>query len=89
MRFSATIPFLLMAGVTLVWGAETAQQRGRRVVNEALQALGGKQYLAMEDRVESGRAYSFYRQELQGLSIITIYTRYLANTPGQVSRARA
>src|SRR5262249_32601925 len=28
-------------------------------------------------RVETGRAYSFYREELSGLSIATFYTRYL------------
>jgi hypothetical protein len=69
---------------SLGW-AETAQERGRRVVNEALEALGGKAYLSMEDRVESGRAYSFYRERLQGLSIAKIYTRYLAPVPGKVS----
>ena len=63
--------------------AETAHERGQRVVNEALQAVGGKAYLAMEDRVESGRAYSFYRQQLQGLSIAKIYTRYVAPAAGK------
>jgi hypothetical protein len=65
--------------------AETAQERGKRVVYEALQAVGGKAFLSMEDRVESGRAYSFFRQELQGLSIARIYTRYLTPVPGQPS----
>ena len=46
-------------------------------MDAALAGLGGKQYLAMRDRVETGRAYSFYRQELSGLSIAKIYTRYL------------
>jgi hypothetical protein len=73
-----------LVAASLGW-AETAQERGRRVVNEALEALGGKAYLAMEDRVESGRAYSFYRERLQGLSIAKIYTRYLAPVPGKVS----
>ena len=63
--------------------AETAHERGQRVVNEALQAVGGKAYLAMRDRVESGRAYSFYRQQLQGLSIARIYTRYVAPAAGK------
>src|SRR6516162_7671474 len=56
---------------------ETAQQRGKRVVDEALKALGGTRYLAMDDRLETGRAYSFYREELQGLSRAKIYSRYL------------
>ena len=30
----------------------------------------------MQDRVESGRAYSFYRDQISGLSIATIYTQY-------------
>jgi hypothetical protein len=57
--------------------AETAQERGRRVVYEALQALGGDTFLKMEDRVEAGRAYSFHNNRLSGLSIAKIYTRYV------------
>ena len=30
----------------------------------------------MQSRVEAGRAYSFYREKISGLSIATIYTRY-------------
>src|SRR5579885_2695012 len=60
------------------FAAETAEQRGKRVVQEALQALGGEAFLHMQDRIETGRAYSFYRQELSGLSLAKIYTRYLA-----------
>lgn len=51
--------------------------RAKRVIDDALAAVGGKQYLAMQDRVERGRAYSFYREKLSGLSQATIYTRYL------------
>lgn len=84
MRLSATIPCLLIFCATGS-AAETAQQRGRRVVDEALAALGGKDFLAMQDRVETGRAYSFYRERLEGLSIAKIYTRYLAPEPGKIS----
>ena len=66
--------------------AETAAERGKRVVYECLEALGGKAFLGMQDRVESGRAYSFYREQLNGLSIARIYTRYLAAPlPGELS----
>ncbi len=61
--------------------AETAAERGKRIVNEALQALGGDKFLSMEDRIEEGRAYSFYRSRLTGLSRARIYTRYL-RAPG-------
>jgi hypothetical protein len=64
--------------------AETRQQRGKRVVYDALQALGGDAFLHMEDRVESGRAYSFYRAQTSGTALATIYTRYLAPVPGKV-----
>lgn len=55
---------------------ESPEQRGKRVINECLQALGGDNFLQMQNRVESGRAYSFYRENISGLSIATIYTRY-------------
>src|SRR5664279_6660424 len=82
-----------MSGPLLLWlalaagalAAETAHERGKRVVYEALQAVGGKAYLAMEDRVESGRAYSFFRQQLEGLSVAKIYSRYLTPVPGKPS----
>ena len=57
--------------------AETSQQRGKRVIDEAVAALGGKAFLEMRDRVETGRAYQFYREQLSGLAIAHIYTRYL------------
>ncbi|HYP05183.1 MAG TPA: hypothetical protein VER03_03030 [Bryobacteraceae bacterium] len=78
-----SVVYLLAAGVLCATGAlraETKQERGKRVVDEALAAIGGEKYLAMTDRVESGRAYSFYRDQLTGLSVAKIYTRYL-NAP--------
>jgi hypothetical protein len=70
----------------MVASAQTVTQaevRGRKVVMDALAALGGDKYLAMEDRIESGRAYSFYNDKLTGLSIAKIYTRYLSVTTGK------
>jgi hypothetical protein len=77
------VPLFLWLALSAAPAAESAHERGKRLVNEALQAVGGKAYLAMEDRVESGRAYSFYRQELQGLSIAKIYTRYVTPVAGK------
>lgn len=57
--------------------------RGKRVIADALKALGGDRFLAVEDRVESGRAYSFYREQLTGLSIAKIYTRYVSVAEGK------
>ena len=55
------------------------------MVDEALQALGGDAFLHMQDRVESGRGYGFYREQLSGLAVVKIYTRYLAPVPGQIA----
>jgi len=60
-----------------------ADERGKKVVDDAVAALGGSKFLEMEDRVESGRAYSFYHEQLSGLSIARIYTRYLDVTAGK------
>jgi len=68
---------LLLVCAFAALNAETKQERGKRVIDEAVAALGGDKFLTMQDRVESGRAYSFYRDRLTGLSIAKIYTRYL------------
>jgi len=73
---------LLMALWVCAALPQTRQEQGKRIIDEALAALGGKRFLAMEDRTESGRAYSFYREELAGLSRATICTRYLTRRSG-------
>jgi len=76
-RFRNIAIAVLLSSLSLP--AETSYERGKRVVNECLDALGGNRYLAMQNREESGRAFSFYREQLTGLSIAKIYTRYLDN----------
>lgn len=72
---------LLFAAISL---ADTpAAARGKRVIDDAIAALGGDKFLQMEDRIETGRAYSFYRDRLSGLSIAKIYTRYLTVNPAK------
>ena len=69
-------------------GAETSLERGQRVDRRAVAALGGESFLQMQDRVETGRAYSFYRENLSGLSLAQIYTRYLTRPEPPVARFR-
>jgi hypothetical protein len=85
MKRLALLPVLL-CGALPVSGqtAESREARGKRVVYEALKALGGDAFLQMNDRVETGRAYSFYRERISGLDRATIYTRYLAPAPGKL-----
>ena len=63
--------------LSLPGAAQTSAERARRVVDEAIQALGGQAFLQMRDRIEEGRAYSFYREELSGLARARLLTRYL------------
>ena len=81
---SSAILVLTLCAIAPVQAAESAAERGKRIVYEALKALGGDAFLHMNDRVETGRAYSFYREEINGLSHARIYTRYLTPSPGQV-----
>lgn len=68
-----------MAAIPLC--AESAQERGKRAIDDCVAALGGGKFLAVDNVVETGRAYSFYREQLQGLSIAKIYTRYYDAAP--------
>jgi len=74
----------MMLGCAVMGLAQTtAEQRGKKIIDDAVAALGGQKFLTMSDRVESGRAYSFYRDELTGLSLAKIYTRYLTVAKGK------
>lgn len=53
------------------------QVRGKQIVDDAVAALGGDKFLHMLNRVETGRAYSFYQDRLSGLAAATFYTRYI------------
>ena len=63
--------------VLLVAGASAQpSNRGRAIVEQSLAALGGPKFMAMENRVEQGRLYSFYREQLNGLATARVYTKY-------------
>ena len=78
------ILYVLVAAATLslrVTNAQGMEERGRKVIDDAIAALGGKKFLAMQDRIETGRAYSFFHDQLSGLSVAKIYTRYIDVPP--------
>jgi hypothetical protein len=60
--------------------------RAKKAIDDAVAALGGQRFLTMSDRVESGRAYSFYRDKISGLSVATIYTEYFAVPPDKTGK---
>jgi hypothetical protein len=57
--------------------AQTAGQRGKSLVDKTIYALGGDAFRNLRGRTEIGRAYSFYHEQLSGLSIARVYTKYL------------
>ncbi len=57
--------------------AETAKDRGKRLLDKTIEALGGDAFRNMRTRTETGRAYSFYHEKLSGLSIARLYTKYI------------
>ena len=79
-------PLLTGAPAILAQGLPSKiEQRGRAIVSEALAALGGDKFLAMQDRRELGRAYSFHNTRISGLARAKISVRYLLPTDGQLA----
>lgn len=65
------------------FAAETIEQKGKRLIDECVAALGGTAFQTVQNRVESGRAYSFYNDQLSGLAVAKIYTENLAKAPAK------
>ena len=73
--------FLAAAGLL----ADTRADRGRKTLDQVLNALGGSNFLNIQNRVETGRAITVYRDQLTGLSPAMIYTEYLRTpAPGKL-----
>ena len=72
--------FLLAAAASIpavpALAAGSAGDRGKRLAEKIVDGLGGDGFRNMHTRTEIGRAYSFYREQLTGLSLARIYTRY-------------
>lgn len=59
--------------------------KGFQLMEKTIDALGGDAFRNLRTRTETGRAYSFYRERLTGLSAATIRTRYLdSDAPGKL-----
>ena len=74
---------LLMIFALGALAQETAiQQRGRKVVDTALEAMGGAQFLAVTSRTEQGRLYSFHNDRTTGAARAKLYTAYISRPEG-------
>lgn len=78
--------FALVLVLTAVTGfGQSKQERGKQVIGAVVDALGGPHFRGMRNRIESGRAYSFYNERISGLSIATMYVEYLQpSAPGDL-----
>lgn len=50
--------------------------RGPKVLEEAIQALGGPAYLSARDYRAEGRAYQFSQEQLSGMARIVVYEKF-------------
>jgi hypothetical protein len=66
---------LSLAAGTLA--AETTKDRGNRLIRKTIDALGGDAFRTIKTRTEIGRSYSFYRENINGLAVARIYTKYI------------
>ncbi|HXE64493.1 MAG TPA: hypothetical protein VN519_13200 [Bryobacteraceae bacterium] len=79
--FVISTPLMATGALT----AQTPKERGKQLRDKIIYALGGDGFRYMRTRTEIGRAYSFYREELSGLSVARIYTKYLpADSAGRI-----
>lgn len=79
---------LLFATAPAFVRAQTLQEKGRKLIAEAIEALGGEKFMGMRDRVEEGRAYSYYRERLSGLDRARLETMYADLATGIKQRDR-
>ena len=70
----------------------TAQtpDKGRQVIDQTVQALGGDAFLQMKTRTASGRIYSFFHDRTSGADVARIYIAYdpIAPAKGLALRER-
>jgi hypothetical protein len=81
---------LFALGLLMAVGAsaQPATNRGRAILEQSIAALGGKKFLTMDNRVEQGRLYSFYREQLNGLATAKVYTKYEPPSGSLATRER-
>ncbi len=72
---------VLALGLPALRGGVLPGTKGKQVIDAAVAALGGDQFLHLQTRVASGRIFSFFHDQLSGLDRATIITQYLEPKP--------
>ncbi|MBV9611616.1 MAG: hypothetical protein JO091_04050 [Acidobacteriaceae bacterium] len=80
--FAAKTLALLFSAI-LTASAQTSAEKAKQILDQAVTALGGDRFLHMQSRVARGRIYAFFRDELSGLDVATIYVEYLSQKPSK------
>ncbi len=80
-RTASPVLAILAAGLVLgtshlTLAAQTRQERAKHLLDQCLEALGGDAFLNVKNMVQKGRAYSFRRQNLRGLAVMSVFTRF-------------
>lgn len=70
-----TLAFTALAAATLL-GQGVSSPKAEAILQETLDALGGKAFQSLNTLEEKGRAYSFRRDNLVGLAIIRVVSKY-------------
>jgi hypothetical protein len=83
MRLQNLTLIVILAGSSFVqlFAQDRSDGKGKKVVDAAVNALGGDRFLQMQTRMASGRIYSFFHDQMSGLDRATIYTEYLTPKP--------
>lgn len=56
--------------------AQTKQDMGKQLLQQALEALGGDAFLQIRTLHQVGRAYAFYHENLRGLAVMNLYQQF-------------
>ena len=80
-KIALMVPAVLAVGLVFATGyftlaAQTRQERAKHLLDQCLEAIGGDAFLTVRNMVQKGRAYSFRRQNLRGLAVMSIFTRF-------------
>ncbi|MDE3195447.1 MAG: hypothetical protein KGN84_03830 [Acidobacteriota bacterium] len=67
--------FISLAACATLRG-QTSQQRGKEIIDRAIDGIGGDAFRYLSTVTATGQAYSFYREEITGLSTARIVTKY-------------
>jgi hypothetical protein len=82
----AFLPLMVVASLVAQTSPQTASltpSKGKQIIDQTVQALGGDAFLQMKTRVSGGRIYTFFHDRTSGSDIARIYTAYDAELPAK------